>query len=289
MSPLGLVAILGAAASIVAYSHRRHPSARVNVQFAVALLSWGLLWYATASPFAAEGMMSLPKHMVGHILVMFVVPIGLIASGSLRSFWWILRPPARRRLLRWWYLNRRWRAPRWLFNVITATIVLNVVMVASHLPRDFDYVMSRPWTMQWLVEPAFLLSGLFFFHFIVPSAPRTTHTKLRFQLLGLLVTLFEMLMLAMSMAIFTKTYWYTVMIYHPGMASMPGMTGTMGMATTAAGAFAQQREAAGYLWICGDAWAVPCLIMVLYRAVKREGSLFAVLERHTSSLSGVAG
>lgn len=286
MAPLGVIAIVGAVASIVAYSHRPAASLRVNVQFAVSLFSWALLWYATASPFAAEGMVSLPKHMIGHILVMFLVPIGLIGSASLRSLWWFPRASVRRRLLTWWYRERRWRAPRWLFNIITATIVLNVVMVAFHLPGIFDYVMTRPWMMDWLVEPAFLLSGLFFFHFVVPSAPRTTHAKLRYQLLGLLVTLFEMLMLAMSMSIFTKTSWYDVMVMHPGMASMPDMSA---MARTATVAFSQQREAAGFLWICGDAWAVPCLILVLYRAVKRDGSLFGMLERQTSRLSGVAG
>ncbi|HEY1825111.1 MAG TPA: cytochrome c oxidase assembly protein [Acidimicrobiales bacterium] len=289
MTPLGVVAIIGAVASIVAYSQRPRSPRRAAVQFVVSLLSWSLLWYGTASPFAAQGMMSLPKHMIAHILVMFLVPIGLIASGTLRSYWWILRPAPRRRLLTWWYRERRFHAPKWLFNILSATIVLNGVMVASHLPRVFDFVMSRPWMMQWLVEPAFLVSGLFFFHFIVPSAPRRLRGKARYQLAALFVTLFEMLMLAMSMSIFTKASWYSVMIYHPGMASMSGMKGTMGMATTAASAFSQQREAAGFLWICGDAWAIPCLIMVLYRVVKREGSLLGALERHTSRLSGVAG
>jgi cytochrome c oxidase assembly factor CtaG len=283
MSPLGVVAVLGAVASIVAYSRRRTTPLRVRCQFAIALLSWAVLWYATSSPFAAEGMVSLPDHMVGHILVMFMVPIGLVWSGALRSMWWILRPDSRRRMLSWWYLRRTWHAPKWLFHPITATIVLNVVMVASHTPRIFDFVMARTWMMQWVVEPAFLLSGLFFFHFIVSSPPRVNRVRLRFQLFALLVTVFEMLMLAMSMAIFTKASWYTVMVMHPGMAAMPGM------ARSASVAFSQQRLAAGILWICGDVWAVPCLILVLYRIVKREGSLFAALERQTSRLSGVTG
>ncbi|MGC2484669.1 MAG: cytochrome c oxidase assembly protein [Acidimicrobiales bacterium] len=283
MAPLGVIAIVGAVLSIVAYSHRKVTSVRVNVQFAVSLLTWALLWYATASSFASEGMVSLPKHMLAHILVMFLVPIGLITSATLRSLWWLPRAPARRRLLTWWYLERTWHAPKWLFNPIVATVVLNAVMVASHLPRVFDYVMARDWMMQWLVEPAFLLSGLFFFHFIVPSPPRTTHVRLRIQFLALIVTLFEMLMLAMSMAIFTKASWYSVMVMHPGMAAMPGM------ASSAAVAFSQQRLAAGILWICGDGWAVPCLILVLHRLIKRDGSLLGALEHHSSHLSGVAG
>jgi cytochrome c oxidase assembly factor CtaG len=283
MSPLGVIAVLGAVASILAYSRRKTTSLRVNFQFAIALLSWGLLWYATASPFAAQGMVSLPKHMIAHILVMFLVPIGLTYAGALRSLWWILRPAPRRRLLSWWYLRRTWRAPKWLFNILSATVVLNAVMIASHLPRVFDYVMARTWMMQWVVEPAFLLSGLFFFHFIVSSPPRVNHVRIRYQLIALLVTVFEMLMLAMSMSIFTKASWYSVMVMHPGMAAMPGMATSVGVA------FSQQRLAAGILWICGDGWAIPCLVLVLYRLVKREGSLFGALERQTSRLSGVTG
>jgi cytochrome c oxidase assembly factor CtaG len=283
MAPLGVVAIIGAVLSMLAYSRRPTRSLRVNLQFVIALASWGLLWFATASGFAKEGMASLPDHMIGHILVMFVVPIGIVGSSFVRSLWWLLAPPTRRRILKWWYLERSWRSPRWLFNPIVATVVLNVVMVASHVPRVFDYVMARPWAMDGIVEPAFLLSGLFFFHFIVSSPPRVNHVRLKYQLFALLATLFEMLMLAMSMAIFTKTSWYSVMVPHPGMAYMPGM------ATSASAAFSQQRLAAGILWICGDGWAVPCLILVLYRIIKKEGSLFAALERQTSRLSGVAG
>jgi cytochrome c oxidase assembly factor CtaG len=283
MSPLGVVAVVGAVLSILAYSRRPSRSLRVNLQFALSLLTFALLWFATASSFAAEGMMNLPDHMIAHILTMFLVPIGIVGSSYVRSLWWLWSPERRRRVLRWWYLERTWHAPRWLFNPLTATVVLNAVMVTSHLPRVFDFVMARTWMMQWVVEPAFLLSGLFFFHFIVASPPRKNKVRLRYQIIALLATLFEMLLLAMSMSIFTSAAWYTVMVAHPGMAYMPGM------ARSATVAFSQQRLAAGILWICGDGWAIPCLIAVGYRIVKRDGSLFAALERQSSRLSGVNG
>ena len=81
MSPLGVVAVLGAVLSILAYSRRPSRSTRVNLQFLLSLLSFALLWYATSSPFAAEGMMNLPDHMIGHILTMFMVPIGIVGSS----------------------------------------------------------------------------------------------------------------------------------------------------------------------------------------------------------------
>ena len=283
MAPLGIVAILGAVLSMMAYSRRPAKSFRVNVQFAVALGTWAVLWFATASPFAIEGMTNLPIHMIGHVLVMFVVPMGVVGSGFLRSLWWILDAPTRRRLLRWWYVKRAWRAPHWLFNPFAATLMLNVVMVSAHLSPVFDFVMRRTWAMDWLMEPAFLFSGLFFFHFLIPSPPRVSHVRPSAQFVMIAVTMAEMVTLAMAMSIFTKASWYSVMTPSGAMSAMPGM------ARTASAAFSQQRLAAAILWICGDVWAIPCLVVIVRRVIARDGSLFAALERQTSRLSGVAG
>ena len=283
MAPLGVVAIVAAILSMLAYSRRPTKSFRVDVQFAISLLAFAVLWFATASPFAREGMSSLPIHMIGHVLVMFVVPMGVVGSGFLRSLWWILDAPARRRLLSWWYRGRSWRAPKWLFNPYVAALVLNGVMVTAHLSSVFDFVMARTWAMDWLMEPAFLLSGLFFFHVLIPSLPRVSRVPLRAQLVMVVATMAEMVILAMAMSIFTKSSWYSVMTPHPGMLAMPGM------ATTPAAAFSQQRLAAAILWICGDVWAIPCLVLIVRRVIAKDGSIFAALERQSARLSGVAG
>ena len=96
-------------------------------------------------------------------------------------------------------------------------------------------------------------------------------------------TMFEMLILAMSMSIFTKASWYDVMTPGPRHA----LHARHGHARSPA-AFHQQQFAAGILWICGDFWAVPILVMIARRLARRDGSLFAVLERQSSRLSGVA-
>jgi hypothetical protein len=101
------------------------------------------------------------------------------------------------------------------------------------------------------------------------------------QLVMVVATMFEMLILAMSMSIFTQASWYDVMTPGHGMPFMPGM------ARTVSAAFHQQQLAAGILWICGDFWAVPILVMIARRLIHRDGSLFAVLERHSSRLSRV--
>lgn len=281
MTPLGVVAVVGAVLSMMAYSRRRGYCLRVHFQLVLALVSWALLWFATASPFAREGMVSLPKHMIGHILVMFIVPMGIVGSGFFRSLWWLLDVKTRRRVLRWWFVQRSWHAPRWLVHPLTAAVVLNVVMLSAHTPPQiFDFLMVHAWGMNWVMEPAFLLSGLFFFHYLVPSAPRRMRTPVSFQLVMLLATVAEMFFLAMAMSIFSKTSWYWVMSPTKAMPYMPGM------ATTAKEAFSRQQLAAGILWICGDFWAGPLLVYVVMRGVKKEGSLMAVLERQASRFSG---
>jgi cytochrome c oxidase assembly factor CtaG len=283
MTPVGIVAVVGALLAVVAMVRRPSRSLRVRAQFVLSLLSWGALWFAGASSFAREGMTSLPIHMIGHVIVMFLVPMGLIGSATLRSTWWVLNVATRRRLLRWWYVQRSWHAPRGLIHPITAAIVLNAVMVAAHTPDVFDAIMERSWAMNWIMDPAFLLSGLFFFHFLISAPPRKNRVRLRLQLFMVVVTMFEMLVMAMAMSIFTKASWYSVMNPIPGMAHMPGM----GMhATTLTQAFHQQQLAAAILWICGDFWAVPCLIVISRRLIARDGSLFAALERQSTKFSG---
>ncbi len=282
MSPLGVLAIAGAVLTILAYDRRRVRTRRSSLQSLLALFSWAVLWFAAASTFERRGMTNLPDHMIGHVLVMFLVPMGLIYSGFARSLWWIAPAERRRRVLRWWYVGRAKRLPTWVLHPYTAAIALNVVMVASHTPRVFDFSMEHLWAMEWLMEPAFFLSGLFFFHFLISSPPRRNHVKLNQQLIMVVATMFEMLILAMSMSIFTKVSWYDVMTPGHGMSYMPGM------ATTVSAAFHQQQLAAGILWVCGDFWAVPILVTIARRLSRRDGSLFAVLERQTSRLSGVS-
>jgi len=282
VSPLGVLAIVGAVLTILAFDRRRVRTNRSSLHSLVALLAWAVLWFATASAFARRGMTNLPDHMIGHVLVMFLVPMGLIYSGFARSLWWIVPVEHRRRLLRWWFVGRTKVLPSWVLRPFTAAVVLNVVMVGSHTTRFFDFSMQHLWAMDWLMEPAFFLSGLFFFHFLITSPPRRNHVQLRQQLIVVVATMFEMLILAMSMSIFTTVSWYSVMVPGHGMAYMPGM------ATTALAAFHQQQLAAGILWICGDFWAVPILVMIARQLVRREGSLFAVLDRQSSRLSRVA-
>jgi cytochrome c oxidase assembly factor CtaG len=281
VAPLGVLAVAGAVLTILAFDRRRARTHRSSLYALIALFSWAVLWFSTSSSFARRGMTNLPDHMIGHVLVMFLVPMGLIYSGFARSLWWVIPVERRRRLLRWWYVGRIKRLPTWVLHPYTAAVVLNVVMIGSHTPRFFDFSMEHLWAMDWLMEPAFFFAGLFFFHFLITSPPRHSHVKIHQQLVMVISTMFEMLILAMSMSIFTQASWYSVMVPGHGMPFMPGM------ATTITAAFHQQQLAAGILWICGDFWAVPILVMIAHQLVKRDGSLFAVLEYQSSRFSRV--
>ena len=286
MAPLGVVAIIGAALSIISFLRRPSRRQRTQLQFIVSIFSWTSLWFATASSFASSGMTNLTSHMIGHVIVMFLVPIGLILSGTARSWWWLLPVDSRRKVLRWWNVDRDVRVPKFFFNPISAALVLNAVMVASHIPSVFDASMEHQWGMDYLLEPSFLLSGLFFFHFIVSSSPRKNKVGIRLQLFMILSTMLEMLVMAMSLSIFSNSAWYAVMKPMAGMTNM-NMAGMTMPATTLLEAFHQQQLAAGVLWVCGDFWAVPCLILIIRRLANRNGgSLFNALNRGSEKFTG---
>lgn len=286
MAPLGVVAIIGAALSFISFLRRPSRRQRTQLQFIASIFSWTSLWFATASSFASSGMTNLTSHMVGHVIVMFLVPIGLILSGTARSWWWLLPVDSRRKVLRWWNVDRDVRVPKFLFNPISAALVLNAVMVASHIPSVFDASMEHQWGMDYLLEPSFLLSGLFFFHFIVSSSPRKNKVGIRLQLFMVLSTMLEMLVMAMSLSIFSNSAWYAVMKPMAGMTNM-NMAGMTMPATTLLEAFHQQQLAAGVLWVCGDFWAVPCLILIIRRLANRNGgSLFNALNRGSEKFTG---
>jgi len=288
MTPLGVVALLGAALSFVSFLRRPSRRPRVQLQFSASMLSWLALWFATASSFATSGMTNLANHMIGHVIVMFLVPIGLVLSGTARSWWWLLPVTRRRKVLRWCNVDRSVHVPKILFNPISAALVLNAVMVISHVPAVFDASMRNRWAMDYVLEPAFLLSGLFFFHFIISSTPRKNKVGIRLQLFMVLSTMLEMLVMAMALSIFSNSAWYEVMKPMAGMSNM-NMAGMSMPATTLLEAFHQQQLAAGVLWVCGDFWAVPCLIVIMRRLAKRNGgSLFNALNRGSEKFTGVS-
>jgi hypothetical protein len=68
----------------------------------------------------------------------------------------------------------------------------------------------------------------------------------------------------MSMGILSSASWYPVYNHIPGVTLPP---------------FADQQIGAGILWVCGDFWAVPCMVHVIRRLIDTEGDLSSAVDR----------
>jgi cytochrome c oxidase assembly factor CtaG len=232
------------------------------------LVGAALLFVATGTPLAMNAMAHLPEHMVLHIVTMFLAPAAMVYGSMGRRWWFAVPVRTRRPLLRTWYRLFRPLRRRPNVQLVIAAVLINLVMVASHTPRIFDAVMATPTLYHVIVEPAFFVSGWMFFSSMLGAPPRRPRAKLRVQFAALVVTMAEMLFLAMAMSIFTASAWYKM------------TDSAMGMAMPIS--FHDQQLAAAILWVCGDVWAVPLLIVLVRRVIIRDGGIFEVLNRYSA-------
>jgi cytochrome c oxidase assembly factor CtaG len=136
-------------------------------------------------------------------------------------------------------------------------------MVFWHVPVIFNWASWHGWVMNWLMAPSFIAVGWLFWRVILPSHPWPARGSTRIQIAAIVATAFEMLVLAMAMSILTKAPWYTMNVAMEGSAA----------------ALRDQRWAAGILWVCGDFWAVPALVLIVMRLSAHSGGVSASLER----------
>jgi cytochrome c oxidase assembly factor CtaG len=243
--------------------HRRQTRRR-SLAFYAGLL--GLI-LVVSGPLERWGMQWLSVHMIMHILEMFYLPPLLIIGAPWVPLVFALPVDARRHLLRAYYQSRStaWlrRLVSFLASPIVAVVLFNAVMVFWHIPVIFDWASWHGWVMNWLMAPSFLIVGLLFWRVILPSHPWPARGSTRVQIAAVVATALEMLVLAMAMSIFTKGPWYSMNVLMDGPAA----------------ALRDQRWAAGILWICGDFWAVPALVLVAMRISATSGGVSASVER----------
>jgi cytochrome c oxidase assembly factor CtaG len=220
-----------------------------------------------SSPAMGFSMDHLTAHMLIHIVEMFYLPCMLVVCAPGLPAIFALPLGARRRYLRWWHRGGGKFLKRSLGRLVVAPLfaiaAFNGVMVLWHIPRIFNVAMWHPVVHTWIMTPSFIIAGYLFWRVILRSGPWAPRGSTRVQLLEVVVTAAEMLVLAMAMSIFSHISWYSMNI---------AMLGSRA-------AWQDQQLAAGVLWICGDLWVVPTMYVIIRRLISTSGGVSEAFER----------
>jgi putative membrane protein len=207
-------------------------------------------------------------HMVQHLLLMFAAPVLIVAGAPWQPLLDGL-PGRTGRSATAVVLRGGWsRPPRaaagWLLRPWVAVAAFNVVMLAWHVPALFDLSQNNLAVHIWLMHSSFFLVGVLFWLQFIPSPPFRMRMPPVSQAAALVATNVIMWILAMSMSFLARGSWYPVYDHIAGVSLPP---------------FADQQIGAGILWVCGDFWAIPCLIVVVRRIINADGSVGSAVDR----------
>jgi cytochrome c oxidase assembly factor CtaG len=207
-------------------------------------------------------------HMFQHLLLMFAAPTLVVAGAP----WQPLLDAFPRRIghgLTRGALRGGWTRPLraaagFMLRPWVSVTFFSVVMVGWHLPVLFGLAARDEAVHIWLMHGSFFIAGVLFWLQFIQSPPFRRRLPDVSQAAALIATNLVMWVLAMAMSIFSQHSWY------PAYDKVAGVT---------LPAFADQQIGAAILWVCGDFWAVPALIMVMRRIIGRDGGVGPALDR----------
>jgi putative membrane protein len=211
-------------------------------------------------------------HMVQHLLLMFAAPSLIVAGAP----WQPLADAVPRRAAA---LVTRWSRPLraaggWLLRPWVTVVAFNAVMLFWHIPAALDLAENNPAVKIWLLHPSYLIVGILFWLLFIPSPPLRMRMPPEGQAIALVATNVIMWLLAMSMSFLTQTSWYPVYDHIAGVTLPP---------------FADQQIGAGILWVCGDFWAIPALIIAIRRVINADGSMGSAIDKMLGRQTGGTG
>jgi putative membrane protein len=214
-------------------------------------------------------------HMIQHLLLMFAAP-SLIVAGApwqplLSTLHWALPGRAGRSVTRG-VLAGGWSRPLRAFGGLllrpwVSVGLFNAAMIIWHLPGPFDLAERNQAVHIWLMHGSMFAAGVLFWLQFIPSPPFHRRMPLLSQALALLGTNVIMIGMAMALSIFVTGSVYPVYDHIPGVTLPP---------------FADQQIGAAILWVCGDFWALPTMIVLVRRMVASEGSMTVALDKMLS-------
>jgi putative membrane protein len=207
-------------------------------------------------------------HMVQHLLLMFAAPSLVVAGAPGQPLLDALPGRSGRSVTRG-VMTGGWSRPLrglggFLLRPWVAVTCFNVVMVLWHIPALFDLSQNNSAVHIWLMHGSFFAAGVLFWLQFIPSPPFRSQMPLLGRAAALLATNVVMIMIAMSLSIFANHSVYAAYDHVAGVTLPP---------------FADQQIGAAILWVCGDFWALPTMIVTVHRLISNEGGIGNALER----------
>ena len=207
-------------------------------------------------------------HMVQHLLLMFAAPSLVVAGAPWQPLLDALPGRSGRSVTRE-VMTGGWSRPlraagSFFLRPWVAVFLFNFVMVAWHVPALFDLAQSNSAVHIWLMHGSFFAAGVLFWLQFIPSPPFRSQLPLLGRAAALLTTNVVMIVIAMSLSIFVNHSIYSAYDHVPGVTLPP---------------FADQQIGAAILWVCGDFWALPTMIVTIRKLIGDEGGVGTAMER----------